>query len=247
MNRLQAWLLESQGSRFLQEESVCDVLLPCYGYVSNVRDYANMLDRYAPPANIEAYFDALNQYGTVLAFALPSEEASTRDWSQLSLNLISSSGTPFRFHSAAQPPVKAEEEDTSSKNPSLPELSRNYGHVRWIHRGASSTIEDTVEVHGFLGTLYNLADRNDTQRALDLILNFFDRAMVNRSLLKCDSALRAVDACRLNGAMMISVLCITEGLGEMCPARDFFYAKALEVLTKQRGRERAERQLSKYK
>lgn len=116
--------------------------------------------------------------------------------------------------------------------------------MRWAERLAD---EDRVAVSSFLLDVYGLSARGETQRAVDAILRFFDRALSGREIPKCNDALERLDAKRLDASMMISVLCITEGLSQACPARETFYGAALRALASSRGHEAAERLLVKHR
>jgi len=104
-----------------------------------------------------------------------------------------------------------------------------------------------IAVSSFLLTLYDLIKRGKTKTAIDVIMRFFDRAMIKKNMQQCDEALRRLDPNRLNASMMLAVLCITEGLAEECPGRNSFYDRAMAALGKQRGQEIAKRLLEKHK
>jgi hypothetical protein len=233
MNRLPAWLPEGQVFVLVGPPSMREPVLSQYGSAFS----------------ISAYDELIQPYVSRLSSAWSSEDGGSWVRRQVSVELQSSSGSSLGLGQVGHAPVQPSEESDAipSTAPPAPEPPLGYGLRRFTLERDFITVEELIEVHGVVRTLHALADQNETQRALDLIIRFFDGAMVNRKFLRCESALRIMKPSKLNGAMMISVLGITEGLGENCPARDAFYRSAIEALAEQRGRERAERLLRKFK
>jgi len=174
-------------------------------------------------------------------------ETGTSSRFYIVVNAPASSGNSYNWAFPPYGPIKTSKKEPFGVTLSERELSPNFGSLLSIRREEACSAEDVVDVHRFLHTVYDSCQRDETQRAIDVILRFFDYAMINSKMLKCDEALRLLDPDRLGASMMMSVLCITEGLSHECPSRESFYARSISALTAQRGQEVAERLLRKHK
>ena len=202
------------------------------GLLERHRTLANpdFIYRYGSPFSRSAYRDVLVPYGFPFKSTWYPEDGGARDRSHTD---------PVRTNKESSSPLSAvAPESRPAPNPEL---------LRLTNMLDECPAGDLLDLHGFLGTLYPLASRGDTQRAIDVILRFFDLAMINNNLLKCELLLWFLEPAKLGPAMIISVLCITEGLSQKCPARESFYNNAISSLAKQRGYEGAERLLKPYR
>lgn len=106
----------------------------------------------------------------------------------------------------------------------------------------------TVEVRLFLHRVYRLCRQGFDRMAMDEIMNFFDDALIEGDTVKCGKALEHLDPERLNASMMLVALHITgKAKAWLGSFRDDFYSRAVTALAKERGRQQAERLLSKHR
>jgi len=106
---------------------------------------------------------------------------------------------------------------------------------------------DPDGVREFLQSIYRLNKQGLNHLAIDEILRFFDDALLAGNLVDCREALRQIDEGELSASMMKTVLVITGKAKSWLPERTEFFARAMEVLAKERGREAAERILNKHR
>ncbi len=105
---------------------------------------------------------------------------------------------------------------------------------------------DRGEIQGFLSQVYGLAQEDANHLAIDAILGFFDDALLEGDLAKCQEALCAIDPGKLSASMMKTVLVITSKAKARLPERGAFFERAMDTLTAARGRSDAERLLNKH-
>jgi hypothetical protein len=99
----------------------------------------------------------------------------------------------------------------------------------------------------FLREVYRLSQAGSVHAAGDLILDFVHDLMRSRDFAACDRLLVAVEPDKLRPALMITFLSTTLTARQKLRARDDYFRRALDTLTRERGPERATRLLDKYK
>ena len=106
---------------------------------------------------------------------------------------------------------------------------------------------DEIEALLFVQSIYSLHRQGKKQKALDMIMAYFDDAMIKRRIAQCDVTLSKIDARMIGSSMIITVLGITGAARAYLRERPDFIARALDVLADERGRANAERLLAKYR
>jgi len=106
---------------------------------------------------------------------------------------------------------------------------------------------DEIEALLFVQSIYSLHRQGRKQEALDMIMAYFDDAMIERRIAQCDVTLSKIDARMIGSSMIITVLGITGAARAYLRERPDFIARALDALADERGRAYAERLLAKYR
>ena len=105
-----------------------------------------------------------------------------------------------------------------------------------------------AEIRSFLLRVYRLTCEGFDRMAMDEIMSFFDDALIAGDTARCEKALERLDPERLNASMMLVALHITgKAKAWLGRSRDDFYSRAVTALAKERGRQQAERLLSKHR
>ena len=98
----------------------------------------------------------------------------------------------------------------------------------------------------FLREVYRLSQAGADHAAGDLIFDYAQRLMRGRDFAACDRLLTAVEPERLRPALMISFLSTTLTAKQRLRAREDYFRRVLDALTRERGPERAAKLLDKY-
>ncbi|MGO8898442.1 MAG: hypothetical protein ACLQU5_08835 [Isosphaeraceae bacterium] len=106
---------------------------------------------------------------------------------------------------------------------------------------------DEIEALLFVQSIYSLHRQGKKQKALDMIMAYFDDAMIERRIAQCDVTLSKIDARMIGSSMIITILGITGAAKAYLRERPDFIARALDALADERGRAYAERLLAKYR
>ncbi len=105
---------------------------------------------------------------------------------------------------------------------------------------------DRAEILEFLDKLDHLQQEGSNHLAIDAILAFFDDALREGNLARCQETLREIDPGKLSASMMKTVLVITGKAKAWLPEREVFFDRSMDAVTAARGRQDAERLLSKH-
>lgn len=133
---------------------------------------------------------------------------------------------------------------------SRPIVARNepsYGFATVLVEEADAASARRDKTVDFVESLYALCAKDERARAIDLALNYFDRAMTERRFTFCDYTLSLLNVERLAPSVMVSILGITHIAKYHLPARNRFYDRALARIGKLKGRGYAKDLLSDYK
>ena len=105
-----------------------------------------------------------------------------------------------------------------------------------------------ADIHILFNNVYSMGQQGLHRQAMDAIMNFFDDALIEHDLDKCRRGSPSLDPERLSASTILVVLHITGKAKEwLQDYRDAFYRRAVAALEKDRGRQQAERLLSKHK
>lgn len=99
----------------------------------------------------------------------------------------------------------------------------------------------------FLADVYQLSQAGSVHAAGDAIFDFVDGLLRGRDFAACDRLLMAVEPERLRPALMITFLSTTLTAKQRLRAREDYFRRVLDTLTRERGPERAAKLLDKYK
>jgi hypothetical protein len=106
---------------------------------------------------------------------------------------------------------------------------------------------DAAEMKEFLGEVYRLSRSGSIHAAGDLIFDFVHGLMRSRDFAACDRLLMAVEPDELQPALMITFLSTTLTARPKLRARDDYFSRVVDALTRERGPVRAAKLLDKYR
>jgi hypothetical protein len=109
-------------------------------------------------------------------------------------------------------------------------------------RAIGADKRETTEV---LDTLYQL-DKSDVRMAIDLLFDYFNECFRGRRFDACKRILTNVDVGRISSTSMVAFLSISLPIKQF-HARQTFFERVYKKLVDERGKDRAERLLNKYK
>lgn len=104
-----------------------------------------------------------------------------------------------------------------------------------------------LEVVEFLNRIYRLSEVGDEHGAADEVFNFMDDHLLDEQFPICDEVFDQVEVEKILAPVMVSFLMVTRKAKDELPARKEFLERATQFLAKERGSERAERLLGKYR
>jgi hypothetical protein len=99
----------------------------------------------------------------------------------------------------------------------------------------------------FLNKLYLLSEALEEHKASDEVFNFMDDSLLDEDFDACNESLSQVQVEKILPSSMVSFLIVTRRAKDKLPARAEFLEKAVEALTQERGKEKAEKLLGKYR
>lgn len=98
-----------------------------------------------------------------------------------------------------------------------------------------------------LNRLYQLADENQKEAALDLIFQGIDRLLCAGRFDGCDDLLREVELTRLDATLIVGLLNATLSASAHVPGRPAFVERAAQQLRTQRGDEATARLIERHR
>jgi hypothetical protein len=98
-----------------------------------------------------------------------------------------------------------------------------------------------------LGQVYRLSQSGSVHAAGDRIFDLVHSLLRDRDFAACDRLLMTVEPDKLEPALMITFLSTTLAARRELRERDAYFRRAMDVLTRERGPERAARLLDKYR
>jgi len=104
-----------------------------------------------------------------------------------------------------------------------------------------------VRIRDLLGEVYRLSQREMVHGAGDLIFDFVHDSLRKGDYRAVDGLLEAVDTSQLKPALLITFLSTTLLAKHKLGARGIYYERVLDVLSRERGAEKAMRLLEKYR
>jgi hypothetical protein len=101
-------------------------------------------------------------------------------------------------------------------------------------RSPAILLEDIGQTHPEVSDIYDLCARQDTEAALDRILDVVDDLVVKGDFAGCDALLRVVDVARLDVPSVLGFLSATLVIAERLPGRPQFYRTAYARIARER-------------
>jgi hypothetical protein len=98
-----------------------------------------------------------------------------------------------------------------------------------------------------LQAIYRLDAHGMVRHAADRVLEHIDNLLNESRFSECDHLFREVDLTRLSDTLVVSFLGITLAAKPKLKLRAAFYDQALEVVSRRRGRDVAQRLLQRYR
>ena len=95
--------------------------------------------------------------------------------------------------------------------------------------------------------MYRLSQGEAVHAAGDLIFDFVHDSLRNGDFAAVDLLLEAVDASQLKPAILITFLSTTITAKQKLGARHLYFERVLDVLSQERGPDKASRLLEKYR
>jgi hypothetical protein len=110
--------------------------------------------------------------------------------------------------------------------------------------GAGADVADPGDP---LTEVYRLSQSGSVHAAGDRIFDLVHGLLRDRDFAACDRLLGAVEPDKLEPALMVTFLSTTLAARQELRARDDYFRRVLDVLTRERGPEQAARLLNKYR
>jgi hypothetical protein len=104
-----------------------------------------------------------------------------------------------------------------------------------------------LHIREFLSRLYFMSEAMEEHKASDEIFNFMDDSLLDQDFDACNESLDQVRVDKLLPSSMVSFLMVTRRAKDKLPARAIFLEKAVDALAQERGKEKAEKLLGKYR
>ena len=109
------------------------------------------------------------------------------------------------------------------------------------------TGDHVADLDESLGEVYRLSRSGSVHAAGDRIFDLVHGLLRSRDFATCDRLLTTVEPEKLEPALMVTFLSTTIAARQELRERDDYFRRVLDVLTRERGPERAARLLDKYK